>query len=163
VFLVEREVGAVLRGAGEEGSVFSWLREGCVCVFGDVGVSVSFEVGVYVGYGFPKGLGTTPSPTQRGDFNAPITGTTTIWEDNHSPITYSHNALVSEKTKHIGMKWHFLRDHVEHGKVMLRCLPTDQMAADMFTKPLARPALTRHRSAILGDAEPMQRFTTYIF
>jgi hypothetical protein len=46
-------------------------------------------------------------------FNAPITETTTIWEDNQSAIAYSHNALVSEKTKHIGLKWHFLKDHVE--------------------------------------------------
>jgi hypothetical protein len=35
-------------------------------------------------------------------FNAPITGTTTIREDNQSAIAYSQNALVSEKTKHIG-------------------------------------------------------------
>jgi hypothetical protein len=46
-------------------------------------------------------------------FNSPITKTTTIWEDNQSAIAYSHNALVSEKIKHIGMKWHFLKDHVE--------------------------------------------------
>jgi hypothetical protein len=45
-------------------------------------------------------------------FNAPITGTTTIWEDNQSAIAYSQNALVSEKTKRIGPKWHFLKEHV---------------------------------------------------
>jgi hypothetical protein len=54
------------------------------------------------------------------DFNAPITETTTIWEDNQSAIAYSHNALVSEKTKHIGLKWHFLKDHVEQGTIKLR-------------------------------------------
>ena len=55
MFFVEREIGAVLRGAGEEGTVFGCLREGCVCVcvFGAVGLGVNFEVGVYVGYGFP--------------------------------------------------------------------------------------------------------------
>jgi hypothetical protein len=55
VFFVEREIGAVLCGAGEEGTVFGCLREGCVCVcvFGVVGVCVGFEVGVYVGYGVP--------------------------------------------------------------------------------------------------------------
>jgi hypothetical protein len=45
--------------------------------------------------------------------NAPITGTTTIWEDNQSAIAYSHDALVSEKTKHNGMKWHFLKKNKE--------------------------------------------------
>jgi uncharacterized membrane protein len=54
---------------------------------------------------------------------------------------------------------HFLKTHVEHGTIRLRYLPTGQMVADMFIKPLQGPALTRHRSAILGDAEPMQRFT----
>jgi hypothetical protein len=80
-------------------------------------------------------------------FDAPITETMTIWEDNQSAIAFSRNALVNEKTKHIGLKWHFLKDHVEEGTINLTYLPNDQMVADMFTKPLA---LTRHRSAILG-------------
>jgi hypothetical protein len=91
-------------------------------------------------------------------FDEPINATTTIWEDNQSAIAFSHNAVVSEKTKHIDLKWHFLKDHVEHGTVRLRYLPTDQMVAYMFTKPLHGPALARHRSAILGEADPMQRF-----
>jgi hypothetical protein len=91
-------------------------------------------------------------------FDEPINGTTTIWEDNHSAIAYSQNALVSEKTKHIDLKWHFLKDHVEHGTVRLRYLPTYQMVADMLAKPLRGHALARHRRAILGEADPMQRF-----
>jgi hypothetical protein len=90
--------------------------------------------------------------------NAPITKTTSIWEDNQSAIAYSLNALVSEKTKHNGLKWHFLKDHVEQRTIKLRYLPIDQVAADMFTKPLPGHALARHRSAILGGQEPMQRF-----
>jgi hypothetical protein len=91
-------------------------------------------------------------------FNAPITETTTIWEDNQSATAYSQNAMVKEKTKHIGLKWHFLKDHVEHGTIKLRYLPTYQMLADMFTKPLPGHALIRYRSAILGGADPVQRF-----
>jgi hypothetical protein len=66
--------------------------------------------------------------------------------------------LVSEKTKHIGLKWHFLKDHVEQGTIKLRYLPTDVMVADMFTKPLEGHAMARHRSPILGGQDPMQRF-----
>jgi hypothetical protein len=50
-------------------------------------------------------------------FNAPITETTTTWEDNQSAIAYSQIALVRGKTKHIGLKWHFLKDHVEQGTI----------------------------------------------
>jgi hypothetical protein len=69
-------------------------------------------------------------------FNASITGTATISEDNQLAIAYSHNALVSEKTKNIRLKWHFLRDHVEQETTTLRYLHGDQIVADMFTKPL---------------------------
>jgi hypothetical protein len=41
---------------------------------------------------------------------------------------------------------------------MLKYLPLDQMMEGMFAKPLQGPALTRHRRAILGGANPMQRF-----
>jgi hypothetical protein len=90
--------------------------------------------------------------------NSPITEITTIWEDNQSAIAYFKNALANEKTKHIGLKWHFLKDHVEQGTIKLRYLPTHQMVADMLTKPLLGPTLARHRSAILGGQDPMQRF-----
>jgi hypothetical protein len=39
-------------------------------------------------------------------FIEPINGTTTTSKDNQSTIAYSHNALLSETTKHIGMKWY---------------------------------------------------------
>jgi hypothetical protein len=95
-------------------------------------------------------------------FNAPITKTTTIWEDTLSAIAYSQIALVNEKTKHIGLKWHFLKDRVEQGTIKLRYLPSSHKVADMFTKPLPGPALTRHRSEILGGQDPMQRFIPWL-
>jgi hypothetical protein len=91
-------------------------------------------------------------------FNAPITESTTIWEDSQSAIAYSQNAFINEKTEQIGVKWHFLKNHVEQGTIKLRYFRTHQMAADMCTEPLPRHAVTRHRSAILGGQDPMQRF-----
>jgi hypothetical protein len=49
---------------------------------------------------------------------------------------FGETALVNEKTKHIGMKWHFLKDHVKQGTIYLRNLPTEHMEANMLTKPL---------------------------
>jgi hypothetical protein len=83
-------------------------------------------------------------------FNAPITETTTVWEDNQSDIAYSPNTLVNKKTKHIGRKGHFLKDRVEQGTIKLRYLPIDQMVVDLITKPLPGLAITIHRSAIMG-------------
>jgi hypothetical protein len=50
----------------------------------------------------------------------PVSETTTISEENQSRIAYSQNALVSEKTKHIDMKYHFVKDHVQLGTMKLR-------------------------------------------
>jgi hypothetical protein len=69
-------------------------------------------------------------------FSRPISGTTTIWEDNQRCIAYSHNALVSEKTKHIDLKYHFMKDHVQLRTIKLRYLPIGDMVGDMLTKPL---------------------------
>jgi hypothetical protein len=86
-------------------------------------------------------------------FNALITETTTISEDNQSAIAYSQNALVSEKTKHIGLKWHFLKDHLEQGTIKLKYLPSDQMVADMFTKPPLGPALVHCQNTEVQSLE----------
>jgi hypothetical protein len=48
-----------------------------------------------------------------------VSDTTTIWEDNQSTIAYSQNALVSDKTKHIDLKYYFVKDHVAHGTIRL--------------------------------------------
>jgi hypothetical protein len=93
-------------------------------------------------------------------FSRPVNGTTTIWEDNQSRIAYSQNALVSEKTKHIDMKYHFVKDHVQLNTIRLRYLPTGDMVADMLTKPLHGFALVKHKSAILGTSGPMKRYTS---
>jgi hypothetical protein len=87
-------------------------------------------------------------------FSQPASGTTTIWEDNQSCIAYSQNAPVSEKTIHIDMKYHFVKDHVQLGTIKRRYLPIGDMVADMLTKPLHGPALVKHVSAILGHPDP---------
>jgi kynurenine formamidase len=89
-----------------------------------------------------------------------VNGTTTIREDNQSCIAYSQNALVSEKTKHIDLKYHFVKDHVQLGTIKLRYLPTGDMVADMLTKSLHGLALVKHMSAIVGTSGPMQRHTS---
>jgi hypothetical protein len=67
--------------------------------------------------------------------------------------------MVSEKTKHIDLKWQFLKDHVEVGTLKLRFLPMDRMVADTFTNSMQGHTLSRYKNAIMGGAEPMQRFT----
>jgi len=46
------------------------------------------------------------------------------------------NPVQHSRTKHIEVRHHFIRDHVEKGDVALEFVPTHSQLADIFTKPL---------------------------
>jgi hypothetical protein len=58
--------------------------------------------------------------------------------DNTSAISVSKNLVFHSKTKHIPIKYHFLREQVTNQIVQLQYIPTTEQIADIFTKPLAK-------------------------
>ncbi|GKA90446.1 hypothetical protein Tco_0812316 [Tanacetum coccineum] len=60
-----------------------------------------------------------------------------------SAIAISNNPVLHSRTKHIDMKYHFMRDHILKGDIELHFVPTDLQLANIFTKPLAEPSFTR--------------------
>jgi hypothetical protein len=88
----------------------------------------------------------------------PISDTTTIWEDSQSTIAYRQNALVNDKTKHTGLKYYFVKDHVSHGTIRLMYLATSEMVADILTKPLHGSALSNQTAVMMGATGPMHRY-----
>jgi hypothetical protein len=58
--------------------------------------------------------------------------------------------VLYSKTKHIEVRYHFLRDNVEKGKIALIHVPTHDQLADISTKPLDQETFTRLREK-LGD------------
>jgi hypothetical protein len=57
--------------------------------------------------------------------------------DNTSAISVSKNPILHSKTKHIPIKYHFLREQVTNRIVQLNYIPSTEQIADIFTKPLA--------------------------
>ena len=47
------------------------------------------------------------------------------------------------RTKHIDLRYHFIREAVEDGKTQVKYIPTDDNVSDIFTKPLLRPKFTK--------------------
>jgi hypothetical protein len=58
--------------------------------------------------------------------------------------------VLHSKTKHIEVRYHFLRDNVEKDKITLIHVPTHDQLADIFTKPLDQATFTRLLGGELG-------------
>ena len=61
-----------------------------------------------------------------------------LYCDNSSTIDISKNPVQHSKTKHIEIRYNFIRDLVERKIVCLEYIPTERQNADIFTKPLDR-------------------------
>ena len=57
--------------------------------------------------------------------------------DNKSAVKIATNSVQYSRTKHIDIRHHFLRDHVNKGDIKIDGIGTDDKLADIFTKPLA--------------------------
>ncbi|GKB53314.1 retrovirus-related pol polyprotein from transposon TNT 1-94 [Tanacetum coccineum] len=66
-----------------------------------------------------------------------------IFCDNTSVIAISNNPVLHSRTKHIDIRYHFIRDHILKGDIKLHFIPTDLQLAGIFTKPLPEPSFTR--------------------
>ena len=76
-----------------------------------------------------------------------------IYEDNQSTICLAKNQAVHGRTKHIDIKYHFIRDLVEAGKIELVYCTTENMVADIFTKGLSIRQFEKIRH-LTGVAKP---------
>jgi len=62
---------------------------------------------------------------------------TVIFCNNQSCVKLSENLVFHDRSKHIDMKYHYIRDIVQKGVVKLQYISTDEQVIDIFTKPLA--------------------------
>jgi hypothetical protein len=58
--------------------------------------------------------------------------------DNTSAISVSKNPVFHSKTRHIPIKYHFLREQVTNQVVQVHHIPTIEQIADILTKSLAK-------------------------
>ncbi|GJZ83866.1 hypothetical protein Tco_0649039 [Tanacetum coccineum] len=59
-----------------------------------------------------------------------------IYCDSKSAIAISCNPVQHSRTKHIAVRYHFIKEHVEKGTIELYFVKTDYQLADLFTKAL---------------------------
>lgn len=72
--------------------------------------------------------------------------------DNSSTIQLSKNSVFHGKSKHIDVKFHFLRDLVNEGSVLLKYCKSEEQLADIMTKPIKMEQFLKLRD-MLGMVE----------
>ncbi|KAL0374896.1 UNVERIFIED_CONTAM: Retrovirus-related Pol polyprotein from transposon RE2 [Sesamum radiatum] len=73
---------------------------------------------------------------------------TTIYCDNKSAIAITKNPVQHNRTKHIDIKYHALREATTRGEIELKYCSTEEQLADMFTKALPRDKFEELRMKI---------------
>ena len=64
-----------------------------------------------------------------------------LWTDNQSALSVAKNPEHHGRMKHLDLRFYWLRNEVEKGTISIHHLRTDEMPADVLTKPLARVKL----------------------
>jgi len=78
-------------------------------------------------------------------------GPVILYQDNKSTMaTIKKGKHTGRNTKHVNVRYFFLKDRVEQGEVELKYLPTDDMIADGLTKPIQGALFRKHRDFMLG-------------
>jgi hypothetical protein len=80
----------------------------------------------------------------------PPTAPTTLFEDNKSAIQIVHNNNDRGRTKHMDVRCHLIRELVKNKLTMVQYKPTEDMVADILTKPLDSKLFHHLQPHILG-------------
>ena len=70
--------------------------------------------------------------------------------DNQGTIALAKNPIKQQRTKHVDIKYHFIRDEIHKGSVSMSYIPSEENLADIFTKPISSNKLRRFKNDIFG-------------
>lgn len=76
-------------------------------------------------------------------------GPVIIYVDNKSAIDLAKNPVFHRRSKHIDIRYHFIRECVERGEIVIKHISTEEQRADVLTKALSTVKFERMR-ALLG-------------
>lgn len=76
-------------------------------------------------------------------------GPVTIYVDNKSAIDLAKNPVFHGRSKHIDIHYHFIRECMDRGEVIIKHINTENQRADVLTKPLSTIKFER-MCALLG-------------
>jgi hypothetical protein len=82
------------------------------------------------------------------ELHFPLSQATLVYCDNVSAIYLSGNPVQHQRTKHIEMDIHFVREKVARGQARVLHVPSRHQIADIFTKGLPRVLFDDFRTSL---------------
>jgi hypothetical protein len=73
---------------------------------------------------------------------------TTILFDNLSYIKMTENPIFHDSSKHIEIRYHYIRDMVQRGALKIQYISMDEQVVDVLTKPLSRVKFEHFRDKL---------------
>ncbi|MGB9152505.1 MAG: reverse transcriptase domain-containing protein, partial [Alphaproteobacteria bacterium] len=74
-----------------------------------------------------------------------------VYVDNQAAILISKNDVYHDRTKHIDIRYHFIRNAIKSNLYKIEWVPTDKQLADGFTKPLSTITFTKLFASVMNQ------------
>ena len=76
--------------------------------------------------------------------------TPVIHADNQGAIALVKNNMVQSRSKHIDIRYHYIRDNYQKGLLDIIYISTDNNISDLMTKPISKPKLDKFKTLLFG-------------
>ncbi|GJY87204.1 copia protein [Tanacetum coccineum] len=84
-----------------------------------------------------------------------------MYNDSKSAIAISCNPVQHSRTKHINIRYHFIKEHVEQGTIELYFVGTEYHLADLFTKALLKKVIIMEQPQQITPADRLVHTSKY--
>lgn len=61
-----------------------------------------------------------------------------VYCDNKDVISIAHNPVLHDRTKHVEVDKHFIKEKIDSGEICMSYIPTKSQVADVLTKSLPK-------------------------
>ncbi|GKC90604.1 ribonuclease H-like domain-containing protein, partial [Tanacetum coccineum] len=95
------------------------------------------------------------------ELHTPLLSVTLVYCDNVSAIYMTANLVQHQRTKHIEIDVHFVRDIVARGQVRVLHVPSHYQYADIFTKGIPSAPFEEFRTSLSVRSSPAQTVRAY--